>query len=224
MSRRADLRKFYSLMRRLERNISGRFKLGKCNAKIDLLKKFGVYFFFEDGERRSGSGNGDRVVRVGSHALNAGENTTLWDRISQHRGADQPGRRRSRTVFRNRVGNAICRRNRGLGPRRWPIDAELGDAVRIEKLINRHMWPMKLLVLPVGRRAHRVYIESNAIALLSEYREEKAIDAQSRRWLGRRCDREQVRESGLWQSKHVNDVYRPDFLDWLEEYVDRVGK
>lgn len=224
MPRRADLRKFYSLMRRLERNIGGRFKLGECNAEIDLLQRKGVYFFFEDGERRSGSGNGDRVVRVGSHALNAGESTNLWDRISQHRGADQPGRRQSSTVFRNRVGNAICRRNRVLGPRRWPRDAELGDAVRIEKLINRHMWPMKLIVLPVGCRAHRVYIESNAIALLSEYGEENAIDAQSRRWLGRRCDRKQVRESGLWQSEHVNDVYRPDFLDWLEEYVDRVGK
>ena len=224
MPKRADLRKFYSLMRRLERNIGGRFKLGECNAEIDLLQKTGVYFFFEDGERRSGSGNGHRVVRVGSHALNAGDNTILWDRISQHRGADQPGGLLSDSVFRNRVGNAICRRNRALGPTNWPKDAELGDAVRIEKLINRHMRRMKLLVLPVGRRAHRVYIESNAIALLSEYGEENPIDAQSRLWLGRKCDREEVSESGLWQSQHVNDVYHPDFLDRLEEYVDRAGQ
>ena len=57
MPRRADLRKFYSLMRRLERNIGGRFKLGECNAEIDLLQRKGVYFF-------SKMARGDRAAEM----------------------------------------------------------------------------------------------------------------------------------------------------------------
>ncbi len=181
----------------------------------------GVYFFFEDGERRSGSGNGDRVVRVGSHALNAGETTTLWDRLYDHRGADSPRQRQSGSVFRNCVGNAICRRNRTLGPVDWPHDSNHGDVVRIERLINRHMWQMPVIFIPVNHRVHRRYIERNAVALLSEYGEENPIDCQSGRWLGRRCSTEKVRESGLWQSEYVNHYHRPEFLDLLEMYVDR---
>ena len=49
----------------------------------------GVYFFFEPDEQRTHSGNGDRVVRVGAHAIRAvkrGNGTTLWNRLSQHKG------------------------------------------------------------------------------------------------------------------------------------------
>ena len=46
--------------------------------------KRGVYFFFKPGEtRRDGT---PRVVRVGTHALKTGSGTSLWDRLSKHRG------------------------------------------------------------------------------------------------------------------------------------------
>lgn len=221
MPRRADLRRFYSLMRRLERNIGDRLVLGEAE-RADCPPR-GVYFFFESGERRSGSGTGDRVVRVGSHNLNPGERTTLWTRIYSHKGADRPTGRQSGSVFRSRVGNAICRRNRRLGPRNWPTDAHRGDAARIERLINERMWPMTVLLLPVGRRADRNDIEQNAIMLLSEYGIEDPIDPASDNWLGRYCDRVEVRKSGLWQSDYVDYEYEPEFLDLLEEYVDRAG-
>jgi hypothetical protein len=48
-----------------------------------LLWPFGlaeprVYFFRESSEDRSDTGEGPRVVRVGTHALKAGARTTLW--------------------------------------------------------------------------------------------------------------------------------------------------
>jgi hypothetical protein len=46
----------------------------------------GVYFFREAGESRSDTGEGLRVVRVGTHALKAGGSTTLWSPLSTHRG------------------------------------------------------------------------------------------------------------------------------------------
>ena len=221
MGRRADLRRFYGLMRRLERNSGGRLALGEVE-RTDCPDR-GVYFFFEPGERRSGSGSGERVVRVGSHALRAGQTPPLWSRIAKHKGADSPTGRQRGSVFRSRVGSAICRSIRGLGPRRWPTDAHRGDAARIEGLINERMWPMTMLLLAVGRRMHRDYIERNAIALLSEYRMKNPIDPASDNWLGHYCDREEVRESGLWQNHHVVGNWDPEFFDLLEEYVDRAG-
>ena len=53
--------------------------------------KRGVHFFREPGEVRTDSGTGPRVVHVGTHALKAGSQTKLWDRLSQHRGAKRSG-------------------------------------------------------------------------------------------------------------------------------------
>ncbi len=218
MTRLKDLKRFYRLMTRLERNTGGRCALGQIE-RTDCPDR-GVYFFFDEGEGRSGSGSGDRIVRVGSHALRAGQRTTVWSRIAKHKGVQRLGGRQP-SVFRHLVGNAICLRNGRLGPENWPHDADRGDVIRIEKLISRHMWPMTVLLLPVGRRSHRDSIERNAIGLLSEYREEDPIDPPSRRWLGLRCNREKVRVSGLWNIEHVAGGYEPKFLDRLEAYVDR---
>jgi hypothetical protein len=50
-----------------------------------------VYFFMEEGETRSDSGIGARIVRVGTHALKEGSGTKLWTRLSQHRGQEKSG-------------------------------------------------------------------------------------------------------------------------------------
>ena len=74
----------------------------------------GVYFFFEDGEARSTSGTGPRVVRIGTHALTAKSSTTLWNRLAQHRGVVGTGGGNHRgSIFRLLVGEALLRR-RGL--------------------------------------------------------------------------------------------------------------
>jgi hypothetical protein len=68
----------------------------------------GVYFFMENGERRSDSGTGPRIVRVGTHALTTGSGTKLWTRLSQHRGHLNSGGGNHRgSIFRRIVGTAL---------------------------------------------------------------------------------------------------------------------
>jgi hypothetical protein len=38
-------------------------------------------------------------------------------------------------------------------------------------------------------------------------------------WLGRHSVRKEIRESGLWNLKHVTEAYDPSFLDALEAHV-----
>ena len=42
-------------------------------------------------ETRSGTGAGPRVVRIGTHGLKNGSRSTLWGRLSQHRGSSRSG-------------------------------------------------------------------------------------------------------------------------------------
>lgn len=65
----------------------------------------------------------------------------------------------------------------------------------------------------------RLYIERNSIALLSNF-EQPPVDPASAHWLGRHCDRERVRASGLWNNNHVNETYDPAFLRRLEYLID----
>jgi hypothetical protein len=73
-----------------------------------------------------------------------------------------------------------------------------------------------------GPQSLRSYIERNAIALLSNYNKQP-IDPPSPGWLGRRCDRDRVKNSGLWNSNHVDEPYDSAFLDKLDELVSVMG-
>src|SRR5579862_1245890 len=90
MTRLADVIQFYELLARLEHEHGGRRRLSDCHGRMEWPRR-GVYFFFEPGENRTDTGNGPRVVRVGTHALNAGSGTSLWGRLSHHRGAARSG-------------------------------------------------------------------------------------------------------------------------------------
>ncbi|MAM93323.1 MAG: hypothetical protein CMI61_01570 [Parvibaculum sp.] len=70
-----------------------------------------------------------------------------------------------------------------------------------------------------GPGSLRGYIERNAIALLSNCAREP-LDPASGNWLGRLCNRDLVRTSGLWNQNHVNEQYDPAFLDTLESMID----
>ena len=188
MPRLNDLKRFYKLMNTLEKKIGGRPTLAECD-EAAVPSVGGVYFFFEKGEKRSGSGSGDRVVRVG-------KSIDLQDRICvDHKGPAANMVRGS--VFRKWVHNALYRKRRNGEFADWPdieeqtylqrmINALNDDQRRrLGQLTSDHMWPMDFLFLPIGREKERRYIERNAIALLSEYREEDSIDPASKRWLGR---------------------------------------
>jgi hypothetical protein len=64
----------------------------------------------------------------------------------------------------------------------------------------------------------RAYLERNCIALLSNFGKH-VIDAPSPNWLGLKSGERTIRESGLWNTNHVDGTYSDDFLDRLREYV-----
>ena len=77
------LDRLYELLGDLRSRLGGARTLASCTGRMDWPAR-GVYLFFEPGEmRRDGT---PRVVRVGTHALTVGSRTTLWQRLSQHRG------------------------------------------------------------------------------------------------------------------------------------------
>jgi len=71
----------YSILDRLEQRLGGAKTLSDCSGRIPWPQR-GVYFFFENSERRNDSGTGSRLVRVGAHALTSSSRTKLWARLS----------------------------------------------------------------------------------------------------------------------------------------------
>ena len=71
-----------------------------------------------------------------------------------------------------------------------------------------------------GPLSVRGTMERNAIALLSNYGR-APLDSPSARWLGRSSNRSLVRDSGLWNQRHVEEVHDPTFLDLFEAAVHR---
>ena len=210
----SDLEDFYALLTNLERRLGGTRRLADCHGRMGWPAR-GIYFFFEAGEVRTGSGNGPRVVRIGTHALTATSRTTLWNRLSQHRGQKTGSGNHRGSIFRLIVGSALKARIGTAEPSSWGIAAHAGAAAQklhtdktavvgreaaLEAAVSRYIGARPVLWLcvdgPGGPGNLRGYIERNSIALLSNY-QGSAPDPASSGWLGRYSDRERVRRSGL---------------------------
>jgi hypothetical protein len=107
MNRRADLEALYAVLGELRQRLGGYRRLCDCTAKTGWPER-GIYFFFTDDELRE-DGKSLRVVRVGTHAISATSKTTLWNRLSTHRGAGGGGGNHRGSIFRKRVGEALLR-------------------------------------------------------------------------------------------------------------------
>ena len=232
MSRLDDLQRFYSLLSALEERLAGARRLTNCSGRMSWPKR-GVYFFMEPGETRSHSGRGPRIVRIGTHALKPGSQTTLWNRLYQHRGVARTGGGNHRgSIFRLIVGTALIGRDAidcdSWDDRRDSASPEVREREQpLERAVSEVIRNMPFLWLSVedepGPQSLRGFIERNAIALLSNYGR-PPIDPPSDSWLGIYCTRNRVRTSGLWNSNHVDESYDPAFLDTLALLVDRVGE
>ena len=67
MNRTDDLIRLYQILDKLETSSGGKRFLAQL-APSGSWPRRGVYFFFEPGELRTGSGQGPRLVRIGTHA------------------------------------------------------------------------------------------------------------------------------------------------------------
>ncbi len=67
-----------------------------------------LLFLGKLGEERRESGEGLRVVRVGTHLIkNGGSNTKLWERLKAHKGTKSGSGNHRGSVFRLLVGQAL---------------------------------------------------------------------------------------------------------------------
>lgn len=215
VTRLQDIKRFYAILQSLEHKIGGRRILAECS-KASGWPKRGVYFFVEPGEERLDSGQGLRVVRVGSHSTQkGGSRTTLWNRLSQHRSGRVGG-----SVFRNLVGRALY--NGGLTTKR-AAEPDISDVIRRMPFLWMQVDVAGDMTAGVQLRN---YIEQNTIRLLSNYRRE-LFDPPSDEWLGNKCTDSKgnanvkVIESGLWNQRHVDERPNPNFLDKLDERVTK---
>lgn len=226
-----DLTRFYAILDSMEQAIGGARTLGDCRGRMNWPAR-GVYFFRETGENRSDTGNGPRIVRVGTHALKAGGSTTLWGRLSTHRGQLRSGGGNHRSsIFRLIVGSALIRRDdrkcQTWGQGNSAAKDVRATEVELERAVSEVIRNMRLLWLAVGDepgpQSQRAKIERNSIALLSNF-QNLSVDPPSPLWLGYHCDRDRVRASGLWNQNHVEEAYDPGFLDDLERLVAEMGQ
>ncbi len=221
-----DLKRFYAILDVLSEKTGGTRLLSDCTGRMDWPLR-GVYFFQEPGEIKTDTGAGPRIVRVGTHALKTGSRTTLWNRLSQHRGQAKTGGGNHRgSIFRLIVGTALMETNGNFVPT-WGRGSSAPRDIReqeqsMERLVSKTIGQMPFLWLAItddpGPQSLRGYIERNAIALLSNYNK-PVIDAPSPNWLGHHCNREKVRHSRLWNQNHADEDYDPAFLDELERLV-----
>ena len=236
MSRLADLERFYSLLDQLETCVGGKRTLATLSCYRDWPER-GLYLFFEPCEVRRHSGEGPRVVRVGTHALGEKSSSTLRQRLGQHRGSLSGGGNHRGSIFRLLVGEALLARGELVPCDSWGIKSDIAkastvlgssreklasDEAPIEQAASYHLAHMPFLWLSIdddpGPKSLRGMLERNAIALVSNYLRE-SLDPPTPGWLGLFSDRKLVCGSGLWNQRHVGETHDPAFLDVLEKLI-----
>ena len=233
MSDRAQaLDDLYILLAELEVCCGGRRRLISSSGASGWPVS-GVYFFFEAGELRA-DGVTPRVVRVGTHRLRP-SSSTLWGRLSQHRGnvgAARPGGGNHRgSIFRLHVGTALLKAGdwrddvRASWGRGSSAGANVCDAeYELEGAVSAHIGAMPLLWLPIDDPASaasdRGVVEAGSIALLSNY-DRTPLDPPSPHWLGRDADGPDVVRSGLWNVNHVREEPSYRFLEVMRHWLCR---
>jgi len=237
VTRQDDLDRLYRLLDDLGRRVDGARKLERCTGYMDWPDR-GVYVFLEPGETHTSTAQ-LRVTRVGTHAVSAGSNTSLWDRLKQHYGtgsgsADHPhGGAHRGSVYRKRVGEAIIEKHDLHDDypdwdERWSsIDRERADVrdeeYLLERRVSTYIREQPFLWVNLDDEpapdSDRAFVERNVIALLSN-RDTDPVDPRPNDWLGRHSRSPEIRASGLWNVNHVDEGYDPAALDRLAEAVE----
>ena len=171
MARLGDLQRFHEILASLVRKVRGGRTIAGCSGGMNWPDR-GIYRFRERHEERSSTGNGPRIVRVGTHALKVGSRTTLWKRLSQHRGTIHPrGFNHRGSIFRSLVGKSLIERDGLLCPS-WGKGSSAPRSIReaevlLEREVSAVLGAMPFLWLAIkgepGPDSLRGYFERNGI-------------------------------------------------------------
>lgn len=232
MTVESDLNRFYGILDVCSARVGGPRRLVDCSARLAWPER-GIYFFFEPDERRSGQNHEHRrVVRIGTHAVSAGSQTSLWRRLHQHRGNGKPGEsaggNHRASVFRRHAGGALSRSGRfaGEASATWGTGSSAAPEIvareePLERRVSEWLGALPFLWIEAddepGADSVRAYVERNCIALVSQG---VVFDPPSPEWLGRHAADDMIRSSGLWNVKHVGSDYDPAFLSVLSDLVE----
>ena len=233
-----QIKRFYELLDQVHKKCPRRV-FGELSSKMPLPQQ-GVYFFFEPGEYRE-DGKSPRVVRIGTHAAQArsknaiqkkSKEATVFSRLNNHWGSNKQGHGNQRmSVHRELVGLALINRDKLNYPhwkdRKCKDKLILEQETELELEVSEYIRACEFTVLEVPGESsannERSFIESNAIALLSNYgRDEKGAFVSSD-WLGRYSGDDRVVQSGLWNRDKVFRQVHPEFLDRFEAFVNAMG-
>ena len=149
-----DLTRFYAIMEKLSERTDGPRLLSACSGRMDWPVR-GVYFFQESGETRTDTGSGPRIVRIGTHALKTGSRTTLWNRLSQHKGPEKTGGGNHRgSIFRLIVGTALMETS-GESVSTWGQGSSAPRDIRdkeqdLERRVSQTIRNMPFMWLTIG--------------------------------------------------------------------------
>jgi len=225
---------FYALLDTLAQKIKGPLTLENFSIGSSWVTR-GVHFFFEQGEHRSDSGEGLRVVHIGTHAIRTGSRSTLWDSLHLQRGSDKDGAGSHRcSAFRKHIGMAYIGRDKEYHyeDQTWGRGNLTSHEVHLQEMglemvVSKTIRKMPYLYLAVEDEpspySQRAVISNNTVALLSNYNRQP-IDPPSETWLGQYAHSkgDRIRQSGLWNVDHTDDDYDPDFLEILKHWIGRM--
>jgi len=195
--------------------------------------KRGVYFFYDQKEPRVTLLNQPRIVRIGTHAVSKGAQSTIINRLRQHRGTLGGLGNHRGSIFRLHVGKAILNQipnNNNFstwGKGQHALKQVRDSEVELEKKVSEYIGNLHIIGVEIdddpGPASDRAYIERHAIGLVSEAA--KYLDKPTDGWLGLYSDRETIRCSGMWNLNHVGYAYDKQFIDILECHVNSmIGK
>jgi hypothetical protein len=219
------LTELYGLLGDLSRRTGGPRVLRECAGSTGWPER-GVYFFFEPGETRPDGS--PRVVRVGTQGLTSGSSSTLWKRLHQHKGQRSGGGNHRGSVFRLHVGAALIARGDVAAVSTWGQRSSAARAIRdterqIEEAVSAYIGSMPFLWVSVNDEpsatSDRGIIEAGSIAALSRLANRTA-GPPSAAWLGNFSARPDIRNSGLWNVRHVTDPVSDRFLERLAYWVE----
>lgn len=224
-SLRSDIGRLNYYTKRLWQAQNGGRRIAEASGRMNWPAR-GVYLVLED-DPSSHSGV-PRIARVGTHAVSSGSQTSLWDRLSTHRGTVVGGGSHRSSIFRLHVGRAWMRASPSD---QWPVswaqgqsasrEIRLGEA-GLEAQVSQVIGSMRVLWLNVddqpGANSERAYIERNLIGLVSRAGFLWGKDWHS--WLGRHAADWRIATSGLW---NLNYVYSKPDADFIERFADAVA-
>ena len=227
--REAQIIRFYSLLN----EITDRFPLRPLGDLLNLgsnIPTKGVYFFFERGENSQFSDLG-RVVRIGTHGVQAGSKATIKQRLSNHKGPENGLGRHRASVYRELIGYAMINQHNLVfndwGDRRQKSNRQVIEFEReLEKQVSNYIRSLSFTILEINGESSkdndRAFVEKNSIALLSNYNR-NIIDPASENWLGGYTKREKIIQSGLWNSNYVERLHIDDgFFETMSVHINNM--